>query len=128
MEKEKALHFLNTYSYNYSEKNNVIVVNLEFSHQVIIEFKELNKIIIKDRLVSWNFLTGIISMSLKHSLIYNFVGTALLGFIHVYLEKTSNGINTTPVLLIITSWIILFTSFYLIKLESFKNQIINWTK
>lgn len=79
MEKEKVIKFLNKYDYNYSEKDNSIFVKLEFALQVKIEFNEPNKIIIKDKLIGWNFLTGMIEMTLKNALIYNFIGTIIFG-------------------------------------------------
>jgi hypothetical protein len=101
---------------------------LELAQQVTIEFDVPNKIIIKDKLIGWNFLTGMITMSLKNAFIYNFVGLILLGFICLYSENTENGINLIVLFLVFITWIILFSGFYLIKLEGFKNQIMNWTK
>jgi hypothetical protein len=128
MEKEKVFNFLNKYDYNYSEKNDSIFVKLELSQQVTIEFEAPNKIIIKDKLIGWNFLTGMIAMSLKNALLYNFVGLILLGFVCLYTENTGNGINLVVLFLVFITWVVLFSSFYLIKLEGFKNQLINWTK
>ncbi len=128
MEKEKVLNFLNKYNYNYSEKNNSIFVKLELAQQVKIEFDEPNKIIIKDKLIGWNFLTGMIEMSLKNALIYNFVGTILLGILCMYSENEENGLNIIPMFLVYITWIILFSGYYVVKLEGLKNQIINWTK
>jgi hypothetical protein len=103
-------------------------VKLEFAQQVKIEFDQPNKIIIKDKLTGWNFLTGMIAMSLKNAFIYNFVGTILLGFFCMYSENKSNGINLTAMFLVFTTWVILFSGYYIVKLESFKNQLINCTK
>jgi hypothetical protein len=128
MEKEKVLNFLDKYDYNYSEKNNLIFVKLELAQQVTIEFDAPNKIIIKDKLIGWNFLTGMIAMSLKNALLYNFVGLILLGFVCLYSENTENGINLVVLFLVFIAWVILFSGFYLIKLEGFKNQVLNWTK
>ena len=128
MEKEKVLNFLNKYNYNYSEKNNSIFVKLELAQQVKIEFDEPNKIIIKDKLIGWNFLTGMIEMTLKNAFIYNFVGTILFGILCMYSENKENGLNMIALLLVFVTWIILFSGYYIVKLESFKNQIINCTK
>jgi hypothetical protein len=128
MEKEKVLNFLDKYNYSYSEKNNSIIVKLELAQQVKIEFDEPNKIIIKDKLIGWNFLTGMIELSLKNALIYNFVGTILFGILCIYFENKENELNVIALFLVFITWIILFSGFYLLKLESFKNQIINWTK
>ena len=128
MEKEKVLNFLNKYNYSYSEKNNSIVVKLELAQQVRIEFDEPNKIIIKDKLIGWNFLTGMIEMTLKNALIYNFVVTIVFGILCIYSENKENGLHAISLFLVLITWIILFSGFYIVKLESFKNQIINWTK
>ena len=128
MEKQKVLNFLNKYKFNYSEKNNSIFVKLELAQQIIIEFDEPNKIIIKDKLIGWNFLTGKIEMSLKNAFIYNFVGTILFGILCLYSENKDSGMNLIGMFLVFTTWIILFSGFYNVKLESFKNQLINWTK
>ncbi|MEI6695227.1 MAG: hypothetical protein WCO13_04075 [Bacteroidota bacterium] len=129
MNKEKVKQFLDKYEFKYSEKENFITVKLELAQQVEIDFNKPNKIIIKDKLVGWNFLTGMIGMSLKNALIYNFIGIMLFGFICLYAEIMSDNIlNFLSLFLVFISWIVLFTSFYLIKLEIFKSQIINWTK
>jgi hypothetical protein len=101
---------------------------LELAQLVTIEFDVPNKIIIKDKLIGWNFLTEMITMSLKNASIFNFVGLILFGFICLYCENTENGINLIVLFLVFITWIILFSGFYLIKLEGFKNQIMNWTK
>ena len=128
MEREKIVKFLEKYNFNYSEKNNAIVVRLELAQQVTIEFYEPNKIVIKDKLIGWNFLTGMIAMSLKNTLIYNSIGTIIFGIFCMYSENTENGLNLITMFLVFTTWIILFTGFYLVKLENFKSQLINWTK
>ena len=128
MDKENILLFLNKYNYNYSEKKDFIFIQLDFAQQIKIDFSQPDKIIITDKLVSWNFLTGIIEMSLKNALIYNFVGTIIFGFICLYSSHKSNGFDGTALFLIFITWIITFSSFYLIKLEGFKTQIIYCVK
>ena len=128
MEKQKVLNFLNKYNFIYSEKNNSIFVKLELAQQIEIEFNEPNKIIIKDKLTGWNFLTGIIEMSLKNALIYNFVGMLILGTLTMISANENNGLDFIPFLFVFSTWVILFSVFYIVKLENFKNQVINWTK
>ena len=128
MEKEKVVNFLNKYNYNYSEKSNSILVKLELAQQVQIKFEEPNKIIVEDKLIGWNFLSGIIEMSLKNALIVNFVGIILFGYVCIYCENQENGLHILPLFLVFNTWVLLFSGFYLIKLEGFKNQLINWTK
>lgn len=123
MEKDKVISFLNKYNYSYSEKNNSIFVKLEHAQQIIIEFDEPNKIILKDKLIGWNFLTGMIEMSLKNAFIYNFIGTILFGILCLYSENKTNGLNLIAIFLVFITWVILFSTLYIVKLESFKNQI-----
>ncbi|MGO4820776.1 MULTISPECIES: hypothetical protein [unclassified Flavobacterium] len=125
---EKVLNFLNKYDYRFSRKNNSIFVNLELSQQIKIEFQEPNKIIITDKLIGWNFLTGMVQMSIKNALLYNFVGLILLGFICFYADNIEKGLNLIVLFLVFITWIILFSGFYLVKLEGFKNQLMNGTK
>lgn len=128
MEKDNVIKFLNKYNYSYSETNNSIIVKLELAQQVKIEFDEPNKIILKDKLKGWNFLTGMIEMSLKSALIYNFIGTILIGFLCMFSENNENGFSFIAMFLVFITWITLFSTFYIVKLESFKNQIVNFIK
>lgn len=128
MEKDKVLSFLNKYNYSYSEKNNSLFVKLELAQQVIIKLDEPNKVIFKDNLVGWTFLSGMIEMSLKNALIYNFIVTILFGVLSMYSENKENVLNLNAMFLVFITWVLLFSIFYIIKFESFKNQIINWTK
>lgn len=128
MEIEKALTFLDKYNYIYSVKGNTIFVKLEFSQRIRIEFNEPHKIIIKDKLVGWNFLTGLFDMSLKNALIYNLFGSIILGTISVYSGSNNHNIYFIALYLIFMTWAIVLFTFYLVKLESFKIQMINWMK
>ena len=128
MDKEIILLFLNKYNYNYLEKKDFIFIQLDFAQQIKIDFSQPDKIIITEKLVSWNFLTGIIEMSLKNALIYNFVGTIIFGFLCLYSLHNSNGFDVTALFLLFITWIIIFSGFYLIKLEDFKTQVINCIK
>lgn len=128
MEKEKIRKFLDKYNYKFSEKDNFIIVQLEFSQRIKIDFDKPNKIEFNDKLVGWNFLTGMIEMNLKNALIWNFVGTIIFGIFCLVTENIINGLNIIPLFLIFITWVVLFTGFYNIKLENFKTQLINWTK
>lgn len=110
-------------NYNCFLNDQLLTVKLDFSHNVMIDFSNPDKIIMKDKLVSWNFLTGGVVMSLKNAIIYNFVLLLLFGLFCQYLEFLEN--NYLSLLLIFSTWILIFTSFYLIKMESFKNMMTN---
>lgn len=120
--KNKVLINLNRYNYKFIENNNQFTIYLDFSHQISIDFTNSDKIIIKDKLVHWNFLTGSIPMSLKNAMIYNFVGIII--FIGLSIFQVN---NILPFFIGYIGWVLLFTIFYSIKYESFKQQVISWT-
>ncbi|TCN60558.1 hypothetical protein D0809_01535 [Flavobacterium circumlabens] len=126
MNSDEIIIFLEKYNYKYTVKQNLITVNLEFSQNVIIDLSSPGKLKISDQLVSWNFLTGVITMSLKNAFVYNFVLTVFFGFFCQYAEVLNH--NLTNIYLTFISWILIFIIFYLIKLESFKLQLIAATK
>lgn len=126
MRRDAILKILEENNYKYTLKNDLIIVQLEFAQNVILDFSNPQKSIITDQLVNWNFLTGAIKMSLKNAMLYNFILLIFFWFFCQYAETINQ--NYTSLLLIFIGWIILFTTFYLIKLESFKLQLITLTK
>jgi hypothetical protein len=121
MEINKITEILEENNYKYQVKNQVIVVSLDLSQNVVIDLSNSSKIIISDYLNNWNFLTGCIKMSLKNAILYNFVLLLFFGFFCQYTEFIDY--NFTSLLLTFIAWILLFSIFYLIKLESFKLQL-----
>jgi len=128
MEKEKLLTFLKKFGYKYSEKNKSVIVSLDFAQKVIINFEDNEKIKISDKLTGWNFLTGLIEMSLKNAMVYNFIGGIIVGILFFGLEINIPETNFITFYLVLILWVILFTVYYLNKLESFKIQVINALK
>lgn len=121
MELNKIIEILEKYDYKYKLKRDTIIVTLEFSQNVVIDLSNPSKIIVSDYLESWNFLTGGIKMSLKNAILYNFFLLLFFGFLCQYLEFTGNSL--TNLFLTFIGWVLLFSTFYLIKLEGFKLQI-----
>lgn len=126
MELNKIIKILEENNYKYKVKNQVIVVSLEFSQNVVIDLSNASKIVISDDLVNWNFLTGCIKMSLKNAILYNFILLIFFGFFCQYAAFIEY--NFTCLLLTFIAWVLLFSVFYLIKLESFKLQFKILTK
>ncbi|MRX40133.1 hypothetical protein GJU43_12670 [Flavobacterium sp. LC2016-23] len=126
MELNKIIKILEEHNYKYKVKNQIIVVSLEFSQNVVIDLSNSSKIIISDDLVNWNFLTGCIKMSLKNAILYNFILLIFFGFFCQY--ATFINYNLNSLLLTFIAWVLLFSIFYLIKLESFKLQFKMLTK
>ena len=120
MEITQIVKLLDQNNFKYTVKKEIITVSLEFSQNVIIDLSDPTKIIISDYLSSWNFLTGCIKMSLKNAFLYNFIGLLFFGFFSQYTAFTNS--NLTNLFLLFIAWILLFSTFYLVKLESFKIQ------
>lgn len=125
MDKNEIINFLNKYDYKYSVNAENIIVSLDFAQKVTLDFSQPNKLKITDKLTGWNFLTGLISMSLKNAIIYNFVCAVIIGIIFINLQIENSEFNLIPFYLVIMLWILIFSGYYLIKLENFKSQIIN---
>jgi hypothetical protein len=121
---------LEKYGYSYTEKNNELIVRLDFSQIVSLRFLDNGQIIIKDKLKAWNFLTGILNMSLKNAVIYQTIGIFIaVGFLIFFgLSNPDLFLPFIFVLLALLTSISIWTIYYLTKLEHFKNQIICWTK
>lgn len=89
MDREKIIEFLVKFNYKFTETNQIIAVKLEFAQIVYIDLSEPNKVKLTDKLTGWNFLTGMVTMSLKDAMIYNFVGGILVGIALLYLSSTA---------------------------------------
>ena len=128
MSKEKVIDNLERFDYSHSAHGDILKINLEYSLEVIIDFSEQDKIKIKDHLAGWNFLTGMIKMSIKSAMLYNFIGSLVATILFLYLDSQIEQINLMIIYLFVISWILSWTTFYVIKTESFKRQVIDWTK
>lgn len=125
MNRDKILNALDKYDYKYIHQNEIIIVKLDYAQQIIIDLKNPDKVIIKDKLVGWNFLTGSIQMSIKNAMLYNFVGLILFSFLLIL--KDNQQQIFTPFFLTFITWVLMWTIFYHVKSESLKQQIISWT-
>ncbi|SCY25364.1 hypothetical protein SAMN02927916_1623 [Flavobacterium anhuiense] len=121
IELNKTVEMLEKFNYKYKLRNSTITVTLDFSQNVVIDLSNPSKIIIRDHLENWNFLTGCIKMSLKNAILYNFILLLFFGFLCQYLQFTGNSL--TNLFLTFMGWILLFSTYYLIKLEGFKLQL-----
>ena len=107
-------------------KQNEIIVKLGHSLEIDIDFSNPEKIIIKDKLVSWNFLTGIIEMSLKTTMVFNTIGIFIIATMFVFLDIMTKAPNASLYFLFVIILVVIWTIFYLIKAENFKKTVIFW--
>ena len=122
MTKEKIIVFLDDFNFNYTVKNNEIIVKLTLAQEVTIKCIT-NKITIEDKLKAWNFLTGMIEMDLNKALKFNWIGILLLGSYTIVTEYSQYGFKTATLPLFFCTWFIVFANYYHTNLENFKTQL-----
>lgn len=128
MNRAKTEELLNKFDYKFQRKPTELIIHLDFSQRIIIDFSDPEKIKIKDKLVGWNFLTGLIEMSIKSATLYNFIGAIVITFIFVYLDLEYGGLNLLFFFLAFIIWVLLWTMFYLIKAENLKHTLMRWNE
>ncbi|PQJ20608.1 hypothetical protein [Tenacibaculum sp. SG-28] len=117
---------LNKFDYKFEKKNNKIIVKLDFAQRIIIDFSDPKKIKITDRLVGWNFLTGLIEMSLKSATLINFIAVLITTFLLVYFDIKYSELNFMFFFLVAIFWELFWTIFYLVKMENMKGILTSW--
>jgi hypothetical protein len=125
---DKTEELLKRFDYRFERKNNELIIKMDFSQIMIIDFSDSEKIKIKDKLVEWNFLTGLIEMSIKNATLYNFIAAMVITFLFVFLDYKSDKINLMFFFLAVIIWLLLWTIFYLVKAENLKRILISWNE
>ncbi len=119
---------LKKYEYKYSENNNNLSINMGLSLFVIIEFNENGSINMTDKLKGWNLLTGLLSMSVKASMIYQSIGIFIATFLLILMGNASDDLLIPFLFILVGSsvWALLWSFFYLTKSENMKKQLVLW--
>ena len=115
-----------TYGYKYSENSDELIVDLGHSQMIYIKLSTKDKFLISDKLVGWNFLTGLIEMSFKKAMVYNTVILILCALIFMSMHQMSMSLNFVFIFLTLSIWTTIWSLYYLIKSENFKSQVMNW--
>ncbi len=131
MNKEELKVKLKKYDYKFTDQFDVVTVKLG-SLEVKVDFSEIEKVIISDRLRGYNVLTGVWSMSIKGSIIFNSILSFLYLMFYFYLsynlDKPFFNFLTLFFFILGVGWWILWTIYFLFKLEGFKTLIMSWDK
>lgn len=130
MNKEPLVNFLETYNYEFSENEQFISIELEFNQMIFVDLKPDKQIEITDKLIGWDFLTGLFEMSFKKAIRYNIIGAVIAPIVIIlaayFLETDLLFVLIFSGLLIITLFYILFfLVFYHTQLENFKTRIMS---
>lgn len=125
---DKTEALLEKYDYKFQRDSKELIVKMDFALRVIIDFSDPEKIIIKDKLVSFNLLTGVIEMRIKGAILYNIIGAIIIPFLIVYFDFEYEKINLIFLFLAFIFWVLLWTIYYLMKFESLKQILISWNE
>jgi len=132
MNKEELKHKLKRYNYKYKEQFDVIIVNLTPTLEIKIDYSEADRIIISDKLRGYNMLTGIWSMSVKTSIVFNTILSFVYALFFIFLNYSLNKQEFDVIIILLfvigMCWLILWTNFYFVKAENFKTLIKSWDR
>jgi hypothetical protein len=118
---ENTEGFLKKFDYKFQKQNQSLIIKMDYAHTVLIDFSNPKKILISDTLSTYNFLTGILKMSIKKAILFNMFFTLLLS-ICLALINLNIGII---VFFGLTLWGILWSIFYVSKFENLKYILIS---
>lgn len=126
--KKSLLQKLDLYGYNYTESENKIVIKLDFSQEVSIDFSVPNKVAITDRLTGSNLLSGMVKIKLKYALIYTNVILLIFTIFFLWRPYSSKPFFLIGLIIVAAAFKLMCFLYYTIKLESMKSRICFWLK
>lgn len=128
MSKQIITEYLTKFDYDFSEKDGKINVTLDFNLEVHIDLTSTDKIKIYDKLGSLNFLSWPFSMSIKGTMLYNFISSFIVFVLFFAIRDSVNNYVLTLVVIFAAFWNLYWLFYYLVKSENFKKEIKNLTK
>jgi len=127
MQINKTEVLLKKFDYKFERKNNELIVKMDFSQRMIIDFSDSEKIKIKDKLVGWNFLTGLIEMSIKNAIIFNFLAPVF--FIGLFTYTLGDDYLLVMIIaFLMIFWVLLWSNYYIIRAEHMKQTLRRWNE
>ncbi len=81
MKLENTEDFLRKFDYHYEQHDSELIVDMNFSLKVSINFANPKQVEIKNKLIGWNFLTGFFPSSIKNAVLLNLIGGIILSLI-----------------------------------------------
>lgn len=123
-DREVITRLLKKFNFQYLERHNSVIVEHDFQLVTVFDFTDNDKVVITEKLKSYNMLTGIISMKLKTALLLNYI--IFMVVILLLTVKMNENILVLNLICTLESISILFwTFYYLIKAENFKMLIMS---
>jgi hypothetical protein len=97
--------------------------NPEYKIEVIIDLSSTDKIKLNDKLGSMNFLSWPFSMSIKGTMLYNFISSIIVMILFLAIRNSTDNYVLTLIVIFVAFWNLYWLIYYLIKSENFKNEI-----
>jgi Flp pilus assembly protein TadB len=124
---EKTESLLKKFDYTYKKTNDQIEVRLGLGLEVTASFSETGKVILKDELTTWNFLTGTLDMSLKRAIIINFLAPVF--FIGLFTYTLGDDYLLVMIIaFLMIFWVLLWSNYYIIRAEHMKQTLRRWNE
>ena len=128
MNKQILTEYLNKFDYDFEEKGEKINVKLDFNLEINIDLTDSDKIKVSDKLGSLNFLSWPFSMSIKGTMLYNFIGSFIVFLLFLTVRNSINNYALTLFVIFAAFWNLYWLLYYLVISENFKKEIKNLIK
>ena len=122
MKLETAEDFLKKFDYNYERHDNALIVDMEFSQKILVDFSNPESVVMINKLKGWNFLTGIIPSSIKNAILLNLIIGGILSLL-ISLYDTKAGAFFFLGLLF---WVLVWFTFYHSKFNKLQQFLTAW--
>ena len=123
MNKQRIAEYLNKFDYDFKETNDSIKVQLDFNLEIHIDLSITDKIKISDKLDFLNFLSWPFSMSIKGTMLYNFISSFIVFVLFLTFSNSMNNYVLTMIVIFAVFWNLYWLFYYLIKSENFKKEV-----
>lgn len=123
MSKQIITEYLNKFDYVFEEYEDEIIVKLDYNLEINIDLISVDKIKISDKLGSMNFLSWPFSMSIKKTMVFNFISSFVVFLMFLSLRNSDYTYGLTLFVIFAAFWNLYWLLYYLTKSENFKNEI-----
>lgn len=123
---ENTEKLLAKFGYDFTRTEDELVIKMDFSQRMIVDFSDPDKMQIKDKLVGWNFLTGLMKIRLKYAILYNYTVLVVMGGAFLFFQLGYNLLDCFFLFLVGILGSFLWMMFYLIKSENLRQLLIRW--
>lgn len=114
---EDTANFLEKLDYKYERQDDTLTIIMDYNHRIFMDFQNPKKIIIRDQLVTWNFITGMLKMSIRKAIFLNIICNIILSSI-IGLFNFNAGV---AVFFILALWTTYWSVTHISKYENLKH-------